>query len=152
MTTQAAIDRFLSHPTLAVAGASRGGKKFGNTAVRELAAKGYDVALIHPEAKEIDGRPCYASVADLPDPSVGLVLIVPPDQTERIVREAADAGIRDIWMQQGSESPNAVQLCRDHGIDVIHGECILMFAKPAGIHKFHHWLWGLFGKLPKGAA
>jgi len=32
---------------------------------------------------------------------------------------------------------------------VIHGECILMFARPAGIHWFHRWLWGVLGRLPQ---
>lgn len=31
----------------------------------------------------------------------------------------------------------------------VHGECILMFADPKGIHRFHHWLRGLLGKLPE---
>jgi predicted CoA-binding protein len=53
-------------------------------------------------------------------------------------------------MQQGSESEKAINYCNENGIDVIHGECILMFAEPVeSIHKFHKWLWKIFGKLPK---
>ena len=33
---------------------------------------------------------------------------------------------------------------------VVHGECLLMFAEPAGlIHRAHRWVWGAIGKLPQ---
>jgi len=34
------------------------------------------------------------------------------------------------------------------GMDVVSGECILMFARPAGFHKAHRWVSGLLGRLP----
>ena len=67
-----------------------------------------------------------------------------------MVREVAEAGIKHLWIQQGAESDAAIEYCREHEINVVHGECILMFAEPVGsIHRFHRWLWGVFGKLPK---
>ena len=149
MTTRASVEQFLAQRHLGLVGASRTGKRFGNTVLRELTRKGYRVSVVHPEASEIDGVRCCSSVAELPDDVGGLVLVVPPEQTEKVVREAAAAGVRNIWMQQGSESPAAVKLCRDHGINEVHGECLLMFAQPTGIHRFHRWLWGLVGKLPE---
>ena len=148
MTTRSSIEQFLSENTLALAGASRSGKKFGNAVAKDLTKKGYKLFLVHPEASEVDGLKCYSNLAELPDEVGGLVLVVPPEQTERIAQEAAAMGIQNIWMQQGSESREAVDLCQENGINVIHGECILMFAQPTGIHKFHHWIWGLIGKLP----
>ncbi len=149
MTTRSAVDQFLSRKHIALAGASRSGKKFGNAIVKELGKKGYSFSLVHPEADEIAGQQCYSSLSDLPDDIESLLLVVPPEQTEKLVREAAAAGIRNVWMQQGSESTEAVDFCSENGINVVHGECILMFADPGGLHKFHHWLWGLFGKLPE---
>jgi hypothetical protein len=35
--------------------------------------------------------------------------------------------------------------------NTVHGECILMYAQPAGIHRFHHFIWKLLGKLPVSA-
>jgi hypothetical protein len=51
-------------------------------------------------------------------------------------------------LQQGSESPEVLQVCRDLGVDVISGACILMFTRPSGIHKVHGWVWELLGKVP----
>ena len=147
MTTRSAVEQFLAQRSLGLVGVSRGGRKFGNTVLRELTKRGYRVSVVHPEAAEIDGVSCVPSVLELRDEVTGLVLVVPPKQTEKVVREATLRGVRHIWMQQGSESPAAIELCRGSGIDVVHGECILMYAEPAGIHRFHHWLWKLLGKL-----
>jgi uncharacterized protein len=151
VTSQSLVEQFLAQRSLGLVGVSRSGKKFGNTVLRELTRRGYRVSVVHPEAAEIDGVRCVPSVAELPDDVGGLVIVVPPEQTEKVVREAAARGVRRIWMQQGAESAAAIELCRESGIDLVHGECILMFAEPAGIHRFHHWLWKLLGKLPVSA-
>ena len=58
--------------------------------------------------------------------------------------------IKNIWMQQGSEAKDAINFCKDNGIDVVHGECILMFAEPvSSIHSLHRWINKLIGKYPK---
>jgi len=148
MTTQALIDGFLAEKTLAIAGVSRNGKGFGNAVLRDLTGKGYEVLPVHPEAAEVGGIQCSPSLAMLPKEVGGLVLVVPPEQTEELVREAKEVGIERVWMQQGAESTDAVRFCEENGIDAVHGECIMMFAQPTGIHRFHRWLNGLFGKLP----
>ncbi len=148
MTTRAAVDGFLAQKTLAIAGVSRSGKGFGNAVLKDLTAKGYDMLPVHPEADEVGGVRAYPTLADLPDGIGGLILVVPPAQTEVLVRQAKDIGIDRVWMQQGAESADAVRFCEDNGIEAVHGECIMMFAQPTGIHRFHRWLWGVFGKLP----
>jgi predicted CoA-binding protein len=148
MTTAASVETFLAHDRLALVGASRSGKKFGNTLLKDLSAKGWDVTVVHPGADQIDGHRCYSTVAELPEEVEALVVCVPPDETERVVREAAAHGITDVWMQLGSASPAAVRFCEEHGLNTVHDECVLMFARPAGVHRFHRWLWGVFGKLP----
>jgi len=149
MTDQKQVESFLAEKKLALAGVSTTANKFGNAVYKDLSAKGYELYLIHPSANEINGIPCYSSLSELPGEVGGLINVVPPEQTEKLVREAHSTGVKRVWMQQGSESKAAIEFCEQNGIDVIHGECILMFAQPQGLHKFHHWLWGLFGKLPK---
>jgi predicted CoA-binding protein len=148
MTSKASVDAFLVQPALALVGMSRSGKKFGNLACRELTTKGYRIYPIHPSAETIEGRRCYRRFADLPERVDAVLVVVPPAQAAPTVREAAAAGIHHVWLQQGAESPEVLQVCRDIGIDTVSGECILMFAKPTGYHKAHRWLWRLLGKLP----
>jgi predicted CoA-binding protein len=150
MTSKTAVTEFLAQRALAIAGASRDGKKFGSAALRSLKAKGYRIYPIHPSAASIEGEQCYRSFQELPEPVGGVVMVLRPEETEKMVKEAADAGITRVWMQTGAESATAIDYCTSHGMSVIHGECILMFAEPAEtFHRFHRTLRGLFGRLPR---
>jgi predicted CoA-binding protein len=149
VTSKAAIEAFLAQDTLALAGVSRSGKGFGNAVLKDLSGKGYEMLPIHPEAAELGGVRAYPSLGELPKQPGGLVLVVPPEQTEKLVREAHDNGIQRVWMQQGAESEAAIQYCEQHGVEVVHGECIMMFAEPKGIHRAHRWLRGVLGRLPE---
>ncbi len=150
MTTKAMIDDFLAQRTLAVVGVSRKAEKFGNLVYRELKAKGYRVFPVNPQMAEVAGERCYPNLGALPEPVGGAVIVVPAAQTEQVVQDAAAAQIRRIWIQQGAESETALRFCRDNGMSVVSGECIMMFAQPVGFgHGLHRWVWGLLGKLPK---
>lgn len=152
MITKDMIDDFISKHSLAIVGVSRtkGSHKFGNSAFKELKAKGYALTLVHPSGEVIEGQPSYPSLKDLPHPVDGVLVIVPPHQAENVVRDAHAAGIKRIWLQQGAESREAIEYCQQNGMSVIHGHCILMFAQPmAFMHKPHRWVMKLIGQLPK---
>jgi uncharacterized protein len=148
MSKRASIESFVAEPVLAIVGVSRWGKGFGNAAMRELRAKGYRVYPIHPLADDIAGEKFYRHFADLPERVNAVLIVVQPEQVIDVVLEAAAAGIHRVWLQQGADSPEAIARCRELGLDVISGECILMFAKPSGFHKVHKVIHGLFHKLP----
>ena len=150
--SRAIIDDFLSQKSLALVGVSRSGAGFGNAVRKELGEKGYSLTLVHPEADAIDDQPCARSLAEVAGKVGGVVLVTPPEQTEQLVREAVRLGIPRVWIQQGAESPEAIQICQDNDVPVVHHECILMFAEPAGwIHRAHRWTRGAFGELPETA-
>jgi predicted CoA-binding protein len=148
MTSLKSVDAFIAQPALALVGLSRSGKKFGNLALRELKSKGYRVYPIHREATVIDGVACYRRFADLPEHVDAVLVVVPPAEAASVIKEAADAGIHHVWLQQGAESPAVLRACTELGLDTVAGECILMFAKPTSYHRVHRWVWGALGKLP----
>lgn len=150
MVTRAAIQKFLSQKTLAVIGASRSKQKFSYRMYKELIAKGYQVFPVNPNTNKIDGEPCFDSIKSLPKPVDGVVIVVSPDQTDKIINEVMDAGIRHVWIQQGAETQAAIDFFEKKGINVIHHQCILMFAEPAAFpHNAHRCIWGILGKIPK---
>jgi uncharacterized protein len=151
MTTAERIERFIAQPAIAVVGVSRSGKKFGNVAVRELRAKGYRVFPIHPSAPAVNGVPCFRSFRDLPDKVDAALIVVPPHAALDVVRDATAARIHHVWLQQGAESPEVLALCDQLGVETVAGECILLFARPSGIHRAHHWVRRVCGTLPVGA-
>lgn len=148
--SRAAIDEFLSQRSLALVGVSRDGTTgFGNAVRKELLEKGYQLFIVHPEADQIADQPCAHTLAEVAPRVGGVVLVTPPQQTLKLVEEAAACGVRRIWMQQGAESPEALELARQKGLSVVSGECILMFAEPtAWFHRAHRWARATFGHLP----
>lgn len=146
MTTMATIQDFVGQRTLAIAGVSRSKGKFGQIARRELEKRGYKLHIVHPEVREIAGKTCCADFKSLPEPVGGALIVLPPARATEAVRQALDAGIRRIWLQQGAESPEAIALCRERDAALVHDRCILMFAQPVGFpHSLHRW----FAKLSK---
>ena len=150
MTLRSTVEDFLIHRTVAVVGVSRGGKKFGNTIYKELKSKNYTVYPVNPNAEKIGDDICYPNLRSLPEPVEGVVIVVPPEQTEAVMRDVVDVGIPRVWLQQGAVSDVAIAYGEKHGVNIVHGECILMFAEPAAFgHRAHRWIWKILGKLPK---
>ncbi len=150
MAARSGVEDFMAQRKLAVVGVSRRGKKFGNSAYRALRERGYQLFPVHPSASTLEGDRCYPSLRDLPEAVGGALVVVPPAQTEQVVRDAAAAGIPRLWLQQGAGSPAALKAAEEHGLKVVDGECVLMFLEPVtSVHRFHRWLWRLLGKLPR---
>lgn len=144
------IEKFLEPKKLALAGASRNPKKFGGAVLKELTEKGFEVYPINPNATEIQGIKCYASVADIPSDVKNLLVITPKKETAAVAEQAIQKGMERIWIQQMSETPEAVNAIDEAGIPLITKKCILMFAGPVeGPHKFHRFLIKLIGRYPK---
>ncbi len=150
MATQKMVDDFFAQRTLALVRASKQGPKHGYSIDTELTKRGYTAFLVSPDADSSDAGNCWPKLADLPEPVGWVIIATPPDLTEGFVKQAAEAKISRVWMQDGSESKAAIQFCEENGITAIHGECVMMFAEPVvSVHRFHRWIWKILGKLPK---
>ncbi|HEY4790485.1 MAG TPA: CoA-binding protein, partial [Actinomycetes bacterium] len=81
--------------SLPVVGASARPGSFGDQLVAQLLSGGYRgaVHLVNPRYREVAGRPCHPSLADLPGPVDLAVLAVPNAALEAQLRAAAAAGI-----------------------------------------------------------
>lgn len=144
------IDHFLECKSMAIAGASRDEKSFSAQVARQLGKLGYDLWYVNPrfEPQEAQDQRVQ-SVAMLPAHVSHLLVITPKAQTESVVQQAVAQGIKSLWIQQYSETPKALELARQNGIEPVHHQCIFMFTQPEGIHRFHHRVKKLFGSLPK---
>ena len=150
MTKKEAITDFLSRKKFAIYGVSRNNRKFGNAILKDLRKKGYELKPVHPECDNLENEKCYKNLRDIPSQVDGVILSIKPEEVKKVVNDIYAAGIKRVWMQQGSESKEAIEYCIQNGITVISGECILMFAEPmVFFHRAHKWIWGVIGKLPK---
>ncbi len=149
MKTLKQINEFFESQPIAMAGVSRNPKKFGYAAFKELKEKGMKIIPVNPSAGEILGEKAYPGIGSLPPGIKSLIIMTKKDQTAGLVREAREAGIKQIWIQQNSDTKEALAELKDTDISYITGECVLMHFKPNGIHKFHRAINRIFGLLPK---
>ncbi len=127
MSVQDKIEQFLKSPIFGVVGASSKRYKYGNKVLRCYLQNGREAIPVNPKEKEIEGIASVNSVAELPPDVQSISVITPPQVTERIVEEAAQRGIMNIWMQPGAESDAAVGSAEKKGLNVIaDGSCLLV--------------------------
>lgn len=142
------ITEFIQQKKLALVGASRDGKSFGNLAAKELRERGYEVLLVHPQATQIDGQACYAGLPAVRGQVGGVIVCVPPAQAEGVLRQAAELGMLRVWLQQGAQTPQLEALGASLGLEMVSGKCILMYAEPVrSFHRWHRGFMKLIGKL-----
>ena len=145
MSSRAQIDEFLSHYDLALVRLSsttpvRGGRIDG-----ELQNKGYKIRVVY-----LDGPEGTPKLGNLPLPVEGAIIAVPKDRSEQAVREAVEAGVPRLWIQNGCESKAAIDVAEKSGVPLVYGHCVLMYADPVqSVHAFHRWLAKSFGRLAK---
>jgi predicted CoA-binding protein len=150
MNTRQDIQDFIAQKTVAVVGMSRAPQSFSVHAARELKSKGYRIFPVNPNAPEIQGEKCYPSLGALPEKVGGALFVTPPAATEKALREAVEAGVPHVWIQQGAESKEALAFCKEQNLSAVSGHCILMFAEPVGsFQRVHRWFKNVFGGLPK---
>jgi len=150
MVSRIVIENFLALKKIAVIGVSRDTRQFANTAYRLLKERGYTVFPINPYAERVEGDRCYPNIKALPEQIGGVLVMLPPPKTNLVLQEIVEAGVKSVWLQQQSETPHAIQFCRDHNIAVVHGECILMFLEPLSVpHRFHRWIKKVTKTLPQ---
>ena len=121
------IEEFLNKKNkIAVVGVSSDYRKTGYKFYTKLKSKGYDVYAINPKNEPINGDMSYKELKDLPEKPGVVVTTVRPEITEKIVKECIDLGINKIWMQPGSESYEAVKLCKENNIEVMYHVCFFL--------------------------
>ncbi|MBP9676377.1 MAG: CoA-binding protein [Anaerolineaceae bacterium] len=116
---------FLNSKTIAVLGASNEKHKFGNKIYRDLKKHGYRVFGVNPNADTIEGDPCYAAIAALPEKPDGVVFVVPPAVGLKALDDITAANIERVWIQPGANSPEIEQRCAELGISCFSGKCIM---------------------------
>jgi len=144
------INAFLACKKIAIAGVSSDTKKFANIIFKELENKGYELYPINPKLDEYQGKMCYKTISSLPDGVEAVVLVTPKKIAEELVGKISQKGIKQLWIQPGAETVEAIALAKSLNMNVIHHQCILMFGNPMPFyHKIHKGINQLFGKYPK---
>jgi predicted CoA-binding protein len=111
--------------TVAIIGASRNRRKFGNKALRAFEHKGYRVLAINPNEREVEGHRTFASVLDVPDQIDMATVYVPADVGVRVMDELANKGIAEVWLNPGADDEDVVARAKKLGLNVVQACSII---------------------------
>lgn len=143
------IQEFLVGKEFAIAGVSRNKSKFGYLIFKDLIDRGFTLYPVNPKAGEIDDTKSYPDIQSLPEHVKKLYIVTKQGQTKQLVEDAVKKGIQQVWIQQMSDTSEAIKVAEENGISLITGECMYMHAEPVkSIHKFHRGIRKFFGSFP----
>jgi len=115
--------------TIAMVGASAATSRPSYFAMKYLLGKGYEVIPVNPNlaGKEIQGRPVYASLADIPGTADIVDIFRTSAAAADVVREAIalkdKLRVKVIWMQLGVRNDAAAASAEAAGLKVVMNRC-----------------------------
>jgi len=127
------LDTLFNPRSIAVVGASPRPGSLGLTFLKNLIQGGFAGALypVNPHHREIEGRPCFASIAKLPETPDLVVVAVPPRNVLDVIEDAGRRGvaaaiIATAGLGYGADSlSNQVRLAaRRYGLRIVGPNCI----------------------------
>ena len=149
------VTKFMECKRVAFVGVSRNAQHFSRSLFREFAAKGYDPVPVNPQAVDIEGRKCFARVADIaPAVEAALLMTGASEAIDQTMRECEQARIRNIWIyksvRDAGQHQRVVEDCRRGGSSVVEGQCPFMFLpQPGLVHRFHRGLMKIMRAYPR---
>ena len=141
-------ERFWERQTYAVVGRQTSKKPFPKITYGALKERGKTVFAIDPGSGEIEGDKAFPDFVMLPQPVDAAILELSKEETAAWVVKAADAGVKEIWIHQMTDTPEALAEAEKRGLKVITGHCAVMYTKPGfSMHAPHRWIMKLIGKF-----
>jgi acyl-CoA synthetase (NDP forming) len=142
---QESLSALLRPRSVAVVGASLRAETVGNFVLNIVAGPRYGGTLcgVNPRYDEIDGYPCYASVADIPETPDCVVLAVNDARVEQALTAAAAAGVRGAvifgrcYEAEPATPPLHARLAaiaREAGMAVCGGNCMGLLNRVDDVH------------------
>jgi acetate---CoA ligase (ADP-forming) len=130
-----ALDRLLSPASIAMVGASNSPHRIGGTVFANLLrAFPGQVHPVHPKEEQVQGRPAFRTVADLPEPVDLAVIAVPAPAVVDVVAACAERGVGGAvvitsgFAEAGPEGralqDRLTEVARATGIRVVGPNCI----------------------------
>ena len=143
-TTQAALDALFHPRAVAVIGASDDGTKHGYIVLNNIRDTGFSGGVygISRRLTQVNGIPCFPTLADVPEPVDVAFLAIPAEAAVQAVRDCARAGLKAVIVGSagyaesldagGAERQRELQrIAEAEGIRIVGPNC-------NGIYNAHH--------------
>jgi len=123
-------------------------KPFPKLTYGQLKLLGKTVYPVDTSVDEInEGDTTFPDLKSLPESVDGIIIETPPEESENWVQQAADAGIKNVWIHQRCDTPEAKSLAKEKGIKLWTGTCAVMYLTSGfNAHGIHRTINKIFGK------
>ncbi|MRH42021.1 aminotransferase class V-fold PLP-dependent enzyme [Aquibacillus halophilus] len=109
--------------TLAVVGLSGKEGRPSYRLARKMQRLGYKIIPVNPRETEILGEKAYPDLKSIPFPIDVVQVFRSPEAAIGIAREAVEVKPKVFWLQEGVVSPEAAEIAREAGLQVVHNRC-----------------------------
>ena len=110
--------------TIAVVGLSRDPTKAARRVPSYLAAKGYDVIPVNPNAERILGKDVRDRLEQVEEPVDMVLVFRPSEEAGEVIRAAAERAEKPVvWLQEGIQNDEAARAAREKGVTVVQDLC-----------------------------
>ena len=118
---------------IAVVGATNNTGKEGHRIPKYLQSQGFTIVPVNPKGGEILGEHAFRSLGEI-DIKIDVVEVFrPPEEAERVAREAVALGTPVLWFQPGTDSDRGARLAADAGLTVVRGRCMSVMHRRLGL-------------------
>jgi predicted CoA-binding protein len=119
----AAIEEMLGVKRLAIVGLSDSEDRPSYGVAQYLQAHGKTIVPVNPTVESVLGEAAYPDLGSIPDPPEVAIVFRRAPACPDIVRQAIEAGIPGIWLQQGIRSDQARELAEANGLRYVEDRC-----------------------------
>jgi len=110
---------------IGVIGLSRFPEKAARRVPSYLAAKGYEIVPVNPNADRIFGKDVYDRLQDIPGELDMVLIFRPSEEAGEHVRDALSRPERPaIWLQEGILARDEVAAAREAGVTAVEDLCV----------------------------
>ncbi len=113
----------------AIVGVSQDVSKYSYEVFHLMKDQGYIVYPINPRYAEIDGYKCYSSIEDIPEKPEVIIVIMAPNNIEKIIDNLLNSKDHFLWFPPECYSDSIIKKVEDSVVPYLYDVC------PVGIIK-----------------
>lgn len=111
------------HRSIAIVARSKRTNRPWHDVAGYLIEQGYDVQIVNTLLDEAHGRPCYNSLAELPEPFEIVDVFRRVPEVPAVVDEAIASGAPILWLQLKIVHEEAIAKASEAGMQVVVDRC-----------------------------
>jgi len=116
--------------TIAIIGLSDKSERPSYQVAQYLINQGYKIIPVNPNITQVFGQKSYPNISSIPS-KIQIDIIDVFRKSEEVIstiKEIINSGHKSIiWLQEGIDNPDAVNLAKSHGFKVTSGICLMKF-------------------------